>query len=129
MAILTRVGYKNEIAAMYFNSFDFVNNAVGIESASRIYFNKRAKDLTIEEAAVFVGMLENPSYCNPRRFQERALERRNKILFKLAKRGDITNEEYTTIKNKPIQLSFHPESANAGLAPYFRMVLADELLS
>ena len=49
---------KNEILTMYLNRFDWVNNAVGIESASKVYFNKDPIDLEIEEAAMLVGMLK-----------------------------------------------------------------------
>lgn len=118
---------NDEIVTMYFNSFDFVNNAVGIESASRIYFNKKAKELTVEEASVFIAMLENPSYCNPRRFEQRTLECRNIVLNKMHSNGFISSLALDTLKSKPIQLNFHPESPNNGIAPYFRMVLKEEL--
>lgn len=125
--MLERRYTKEEIIAMYFNTFDFVNNAVGIESASRIYFNKKPSELKVEEAAMFVGMLQNPSYYNPRRFEQRTRERRATVLRKLMQNGDISKEEFEKLKDKPIELDFHPESANDGLAPYFRMVLAEEL--
>ena len=125
--MLERRYTKEEIIAMYFNTFDFVNNAVGIESASRIYFNKKPKELSIEEAAMFVGMLQNPSYYNPRRFGQRTLERRATVLRKLMERGDITNTQFETLKDNPIELNFHPETANDGLAPYFRMIVAEQL--
>ena len=58
---------KQEILTMYFNKFDFIYNAVGIRSASRIYFGKEPKDLKIEESAVLVGMLKNPWAYSPKR--------------------------------------------------------------
>ncbi len=125
--MLERRYTKEEIIAMYFNTFDFVNNAVGIESASRIYFNKKPKDLSIEEAAMFVGMLQNPSYYNPRRFEKRTKERRATVLRKLMETGALTTVQFEELKNKPIELDFHPESANDGLAPYFRMIVAEQL--
>ncbi|MCB0508864.1 MAG: transglycosylase domain-containing protein [Bacteroidetes bacterium] len=125
--MLERRYTKDEIIAMYFNTFDFVNNAVGIESAARIYFNKKPKDLSIEECAMFVGMLQNPSYYNPRRFAKRTLERRATVLRKLMDKGDITVVQFNALKDKPIELDFHPETANDGLAPYFRMVVAQQL--
>ena len=125
--MLERRYTKDEIVAMYFNTFDFVNNAVGIESASRIYFNKKPKELSVEESAMFVGMLQNPSYYNPRRFEQRTRDRRATVLRKLMEQGDITNAQFLALKDKPIQLDFHPESANDGIAPYFRMVVAEQL--
>lgn len=56
---------KKEVVTMYLNQFDFVNNAVGISSASRIYFNKHARDLSKIEAAMLVGMCKNPTLYNP----------------------------------------------------------------
>jgi penicillin-binding protein 1A len=128
--MLERRYTKKEIIAMYFNTFDFVNNAIGIESASRIYFNKLPKDLTVEEAAMFVGMLQNPSLYNPRRnetFRKRCEEKRATVLDKMREKGYITNAQFNTLKDKPIVLDFHPESANDGLAPYFRQTLAEYL--
>ena len=56
---------KEEIITMYLNQFDFLYNAVGIENAAKVYFNKKPKDLTKEEAAMLVGMCKNPSLFNP----------------------------------------------------------------
>jgi penicillin-binding protein 1A len=56
---------KEEIITMYLNQFDFLYNAVGIENAAKIYFNKTAKNVTKEEAAMLVGMCKNPSLYNP----------------------------------------------------------------
>lgn len=56
---------KEEIITMYLNQFDFLYNAVGIENAAKVYFNKKPKDLTKDEAAMLVGMCKNPSLYNP----------------------------------------------------------------
>lgn len=56
---------KEEIITMYLNQFDFLYNAVGIENAAKVYFNKKPKDLNKEEAAMLVGMCKNPSLFNP----------------------------------------------------------------
>ena len=56
---------KQEIITMYLNRFDFLNQAIGINTASRIYFNKNALSLNIEESAMLVGMAKNPSLYNP----------------------------------------------------------------
>lgn len=60
---------KEEIVTMYLNQFDFLYNAVGIENASKVYFNKKPKDLTKSEAAMLVGMCKNPSLINPYTYQ------------------------------------------------------------
>lgn len=82
---LERQYTKQEIIAMYLNQVDFVNNAIGISSASKIYFNKKANELTIEESAVLVGMLTNPSRFNPNRFRDRSTARRNVVLGQMVR--------------------------------------------
>ncbi len=74
---LERQYTKNEIIAMYFNKADFVNTAVGIRSAAKVYFGKEPRDLTIDESAMLVGMLTNPSLYNPVRRVEKVQKRRN----------------------------------------------------
>jgi len=60
---------KEEIITMYLNQFDFLYNAVGIENAAKVYFNKRPKHLKKEEAAMLVGMCKNPALYNPYTYQ------------------------------------------------------------
>ncbi|MFN5506072.1 MAG: transglycosylase domain-containing protein [Flavobacteriia bacterium] len=62
---------KEEIITMYLNQFDFLYNAVGIENAARVYFDKRPKDLSKSEAATLVGLCKNPTIYNPYSFQIR----------------------------------------------------------
>ena len=70
---LERYFTKNEIMQMYFNQFDFLNNAVGIKSAAYVYFGKDSpSELNLQEAALLVGMCKNPSYYNPLRYPDRA---------------------------------------------------------
>jgi penicillin-binding protein 1A len=66
-AKLERRYTKDEILLMYLNRFDWVNNAVGIKSAARVYFNKKTQNLNVQESAMLVGMLKNPSLFNPNR--------------------------------------------------------------
>ncbi|MBT8256394.1 MAG: transglycosylase domain-containing protein, partial [Bacteroidia bacterium] len=68
---------KEEIITMYFNVYDFLNLAIGIESASNIYFDKAPQELQIEESAMLVGMFKNSSLYNPRRNPEGVTNRRN----------------------------------------------------
>lgn len=60
---------KEEIITMYLNQFDFLYNAVGIENAAKVYFNKKPIDLSKEEAAMLVGMCKNPTLFNPYTFK------------------------------------------------------------
>ncbi len=121
---------KEEIMAMYLNTVEFNDNAFGISSAAYTYFKKSAADLDIEEAAVLVGMLQNPSRFNPRRFPERSTNRRNTVLYQMEKYGyisDETLETLTDIENCPIVLNFQKTSHTEGMATYFREVLRLEL--
>lgn len=122
---LERQYTKEEILTMYLNKADFVNNAVGIRSATRVYLGKEPKDLSIDEAAMFVGMLQNPAYFNPVRRPELVQKRRNVVLHQMARNGFITQEESATLQEKPLALNFTPESHKAGLATYFREYLRD----
>ncbi|MEG1766300.1 MAG: biosynthetic peptidoglycan transglycosylase, partial [Muribaculaceae bacterium] len=88
---LERYYTKDEIIKMYFNQFDFLNNAVGIKSAAYVYFGKTPKDLSIEESATLVGMVKNPAYFNPVRHLERTRERRNVVFEQMYKADMITS--------------------------------------
>lgn len=116
---------KEEILTMYLNKADFVNNAVGIRSATRIYMGKEPKDLTVDEAAMFVGMLQNPAYFNPVRRPELVEKRRNVVLHQMARNGYITQEESERLQKKPLELHYTPESHREGIATYFREFLRD----
>ena len=122
---LERQYTKNEIIALYFNQVDFVNGAVGIRSAAKVYFNKEPRNLTIEESALLVGMLTNPSRFNPNRFPERALKRRNIVLGQLVRNNHLEETAKEILEKKPIKLDFHPESHLDGTATYFREYLRD----
>ncbi|MFA7445040.1 MAG: transglycosylase domain-containing protein [Flavobacteriaceae bacterium] len=122
---LERQYTKQEILTMYLNQVDFVNNAVGIRSASRVYFSKEPKDLNKEEAAVIVGMLKNPSWFNPRRRLEITTARRNTVLGQMEKNDFITEQEKDSLQNLPLVLKYSPESHNEGIATYFREYLRE----
>ncbi len=118
---------KDEILTMYLNRFDWVNNAVGIKSASKVYFNKSPIDLNLSESAMLVGMLKNPSYYNPNRRIELTEGRRNIVLSQMNKYEVISDSLYDTLVQQPIVLNFKKASHNEGLAPYFREYFRGEL--
>ena len=122
---LERQYTKNEIIAMYLNKADFVNTAVGIRSASKVYFGKEPRDLTIEEGAMLVGMLKNPSLFNPVRRLEKVKTRRNVVLGQMVKNGFLEEAAKKALEQKPIVLKFQPESHKEGIATYFREYLRD----
>ncbi len=118
---------KDEIIEMYLNRFDWVNNAVGIKSAAKVYFNKNPKELNVEESAMLVGMLKNPALYNPNRRLKITEGRRNVVLSQMNKYGFISDTIFETKSKTPIKLNFKKASHNEGLAPYLREYLRAEL--
>lgn len=117
---LERFYTKDEIINMYLNRFDFLNNAVGIKTAANVYFGKEPRDLNIEEAAMLIGMLKNPSYYNPLRYEERTRERRNVVFDQMVKAGFLSVIEADSLKQLPIALNYHKVDHKDGGAPYLR---------
>ena len=117
---LERFYTKEEIVNMYLNKFDFLYNAVGIQSAAQIYFNTTPDKLSIEQAATLIGMCKNPSYFNPVRQPERTRGRRNTVLEQMYKSDYITREERDSLQALPLKLYFNRVDHKEGLAPYFR---------
>ena len=122
---LERQYTKEEIIAQYFNIYDFNNFADGIRSASRIYFGKEPKDLSINESAMLVGMFKNSSLYNPRpkRNPVGTRNRRNIVLGQMAKYGYITEGLKDSLQKRPLGLNYSPESHRQGIATYFRSYL------
>ncbi|MCF0051012.1 transglycosylase domain-containing protein [Dyadobacter sp. LJ53] len=118
--ILERKYTKNEIMMMYLNTVSFGNNTYGIKVASKSYFGKEPFDLTVPEAALLVGMLQNPSLHNPRRRPENAIRRRNVVMSQMVKYNYLTNEAYTAFQKRPLNLNFQLDGPNTGSAPYFQ---------
>ncbi len=120
---LERYYTKEELLTMYFNKYDFGNNAVGIKTAANTYFSKDPADLTIEEAATLVGMCKNSSLYNPVRRRELVEQRRNVVLDQMRKADYITEEERDSLMQIPLRLKFHRVDHKEGLATYFREYL------
>jgi penicillin-binding protein 1A len=105
---LERQYTKNEIIAMYLNKADFVNTAVGIRSAANVYFGKEPRDLTIEEGAMLVGMLKNPSLFNPVKRLEKVTKRRNVVLKQMEKNGFPQRADQTGTREKTHRAQLSP---------------------
>lgn len=126
---LERFYTKEEIITMYLNYFDFLHNAVGIKTASGVYFNKEPKNLTLTEAATLIGLCKNPSYFNPVRYPERCTERRNVVLGQMLKAGYLNDEEYRKAHDEPLALNFHRMDHKDGIATYFREFLRQYVMA
>lgn len=117
---LERQYTKQEIIAMYLNKYDFLNQAVGVRSAARIYFGKEPRELDIHESAMLVGMLKNSSYFNPLRRAELVKNRRNVVLKQMNRNEFITEKEKDSLQKLDLGLDIHKEGHSDGSATYFR---------
>ncbi len=117
---LERQYTKEEILTMYLNKYDFLNQAVGIRSASRIYFGKEPIELTTEESAMLVGMLKNSSFFNPLRREEMVHQRRNVVLKQMEKNNYLSTSVKDSLQQLSLGLNYNPEGHDEGLATYFR---------
>ena len=111
---------KNEILTMYFNEYDFLNQAIGIESASNIYFDKPPSQLNVSESAMLVGMFKNSSLYNPLRNPEGVKNRRNVVLSQMQKYDFISKQLKDSLQATPLEFKYTPQGHVEGLATYFR---------
>ena len=115
---------KEEIIAMYFNKFDFLNQSFGVGAAAKNYFGKDQKELSIEEAAVLVGMFKSPTRYNPNSNPDRSMQRRNVVLNQMVKNNYLSQDEFDVLKESPIDMSrFKKPVHYKGMAPYFKSTL------
>ena len=118
---------KEEIITIYLNTVDFGNQAYGIKSAARVYFNTTPDKLTVPQAAVLIGLQKGITRYSPTKNPERALERRNTVMALMVKENYLTEDQFAGEKQKPLNLRFNSATTNDGIAPYFRAVLKSEV--
>ena len=116
---IERIYTKDEIVEAYLNTVPFRNNAFGIETASRTYFDKTAYELVPEEAATLIGMLAANTYYDPARNPENSFRRRNVVLSSMVGEGFLDAAYYQRVRETPTALQFHPYSHEDNLAPHF----------
>lgn len=120
---LERSYTKEEIITMYFNQVFFGSNAYGIKAAAQTFFAKNPADLTVEESAMLVGMVNKPTRYNPAINPDKALTRRNFVISQMNKAGYLSKAAADSIKKIPITLSYQIQDHTAGSALYFRDML------
>ncbi|WP_158975875.1 transglycosylase domain-containing protein [Cellulophaga sp. L1A9] len=120
---------KEELLYHYLNTVSFGDNTFGVESASLKFFNKKARDLNTEEAAVLVGMLKATYGYNPRVFPENSLKRRNLVLQAMQKNDFLSEKQKDSLSALPLKLDYKEFNYNDGLAPYFREEVRKQLLA
>src|SRR5271155_1723906 len=122
---------KQQIFEFYANQVDLGQRGSftisGFAEASRAYFNKDLKDITLPEAALLAGLIQAPSYLSPYRHPERALERRNVVLDTMVDTHAITREQADRAKAAPLKLA--PPNVEASDAPYFVDMVRDTLIN
>lgn len=109
---------KKEIFTAYCNQMYLGHGAYGVEAASRLYFNKSNKELSLEEAALIAGIFQLPERQSPFVDMKRAVARRNVVLQRMAEEGYITQQQADEAKQKPIVTRGQPTQP-PGVAPYF----------
>src|SRR5437899_3454958 len=122
---------KQQIFEFYANRVDLGQRGSftisGFAEASRAYFNKDLKDISVAEAALIAGLIQAPSYLSPYRHQERALERRNLVLDSMVETHAITKADAEKAKATPLKLA--PPNVEASDAPYFVDLVRETLIS
>lgn len=120
---------KDEILLLYLNTISFADNTFGVKTAANRFFSKPVKALTVDEAAILVGMLKATHSYNPRLFPERSLKRRNVVISQMEKYGFINEAESERLQALPLTLHYNHTNYNVGAAPYFRAFIQRELLA
>jgi len=108
---------KQQIFTMYCNQIFLGHGVYGFEAGAQFYFNKHAKELKLEEAALLAGLPKAPSYYSPIVSTEHALKRRNLVINNLLEDGKITAEEANRAKSAPLGLNIQP--LENSVAPWF----------
>jgi penicillin-binding protein 1A len=108
---------KDRILELYLNQIDLGNGAHGVETAAQRYFGKSARELNLPEAATLAGLPKAPSRYNPRRFPDRAVQRRNTVIEVMRREGAISDADASLAKAYPLRLATRTESGD--VAPYF----------
>ena len=118
---------KEEIITLYLNMVNYGDETYVIRNAAKTYFQKEPGQLTIDESAVLVGLLKGSTRYNPRRNPKAAIARRNTVLDQMVRNDFLSKEEARKFKIGPIQLKYLKLDENAGMAPYLREVLREEM--
>ena len=127
MAVLLELHYdKQDILEAYLNEVflgqDGQRAIHGFGLASQYFFSQPLSELRLEQVALLVGMVKGPTYYNPRRNPERALERRNLVLDVLVEQGVVTLEEATAAKQKPLGVTQRGSMADSSFPAFLDLV-------
>lgn len=118
---------KNEILEGYLNTIDFGAGNYGIKEASKYYFNKEPKDLSLAEASIIVGIPKNPSYYNPVTNYENAKDRQKNVLISMVKNKYISKDEMNEAINEPLNFYAKNDKVELSSIYYYRDAVLKEL--
>jgi penicillin-binding protein 1A len=124
---LEKLYSKKDILTLYLNTIPFGDNTFGIQAAAQKYFSKNAKDLSLDQAAVLIGMLKATHYYNPRLFPKNSLARRNVVLAQMKKYNYLPQKSIDSLQKLPLTLDYKVVMHHDEIAPYFREYLKSEL--
>lgn len=123
---LEKIMSKEDILTLYLNTIPYGGNIYGIEEASRVYFSKQAKDLTLAEAAYLAALPQAPTYYSPYGSHRKELDsRKNLVLAQMNKNGFITQQEYKDTLSE--EVTFAPATNSSIKAPHFVMYVREKL--
>ncbi len=125
---LEKVYSKEDILELYLNTVPFAENIYGVELACERFFSKKPSEVNVGEAAVIIGMLKANNSYNPRKYPDRAKERRNTVIGQMVKYGYLSEAEGVAYKDEPMELQYSVINFNQGPAPYFTERLKPHLL-
>jgi len=120
---IEQVYTKEEILTSYLNTVEFGSNAFGINTAAKTFFNTAPDSLSVQQAALLVGVLKAPTYYSPVLNPDNALRRRNVVLSLLAGQGYLTAAEKDSLSKLPLGLNYHPEANQDGPDDYYRTAM------
>ena len=118
---------KNEILEGYLNTIDFGAGNYGIKEASKYYFNKEPKDLSLAEATIIVGIPKNPSYYNPVTNYKNAKKRQKNVLISMVKNKYISKDEMNKVFNEPLNFYAKNDKVELSSIYYYRDAVLKEL--
>lgn len=121
-----RIYTKDEILWKYCATVSFGEQAFGLASASQQFFSKAPDDLLLEEAALLAGILKATSYYSPRRFPERARERRNVVLLQMVIHAYLEESKAMQLMAKPLNLAYSKPAQGEGNFGYFKQYIQKE---
>ena len=123
---LERYYSKHELIVLYLNTVSFGERAFGLQTAAQRFFRCTVQKLSIIEAATLIGMLKAPSYYSPRRFPERAKQRRNVVMSQMKKYGYLNQRTLDSLLQLPLAINYNSPSDQVSQSLYIKQLVKQE---